>query len=50
MAVGGIGLEEGEGEVRWKESHRQEWTLLENAIVLRVSVRASGAGSKLLSS
>jgi hypothetical protein len=22
---GGIGLVEGEGEVRWKEPHRQEW-------------------------
>ena len=29
MAVGGTGLVGGEGEVRWKESHRQEWTGLD---------------------
>ena len=28
-SVGGIGLEEGEGGVRWKESHRQEWAGLD---------------------
>ena len=25
MTLVGIGLEEGEGESHWKESHRQEW-------------------------
>ena len=29
VTVGGAGLVEGEGEVRWKESHRQEWAGLD---------------------
>ena len=29
MTVGGIGLEEGEGGVRWKGSHPQEWAGLD---------------------
>ena len=29
VTVGGTGLVEGEVEVRWKESHRQEWAGLD---------------------
>ena len=29
VAVGGTGLVEGEVEIRWKESHRQEWAGLD---------------------